>query len=302
MVSDRPIRPSSTRCRATASQTGCIRAVTGVQDRCRGGGTGGPRSRSPGFGTAAKLDALRATTDDRLLVQRVQRLIASRCGRAGHRAGRGSRSSCGRDGGDAADGFTDPASMVMPGWTKLGVTTLMLPVCELTGWRPPRRLRPLRPATRARSAQLTPRNTRAVSSACGVSTPTTRPISRLRPTAIDESLVCGAVDNHTHSWNRPFDASRLRPLLRPVRRTRRRVPFVMQAGRSGGHFGSTNCGHPLTPSTTLPAASSPQRRPSCSPTSACAVGERDDRRCRSAHPNVFDRHRNPPAPPLASRS
>ena len=52
---------------------------------------------------------------------------------------------------------------------------------------------------------------------------------------------CVALHNHTHSWNRPFDHRDFTPFYDLC--AQHDVPFIMQAGESGGRFPS-ECGHP----------------------------------------------------------
>lgn len=52
---------------------------------------------------------------------------------------------------------------------------------------------------------------------------------------------CVALHNHTHSWDRPFDHADFTPFYELA--AKHDLPFVMQAGASGGRFPS-ECGRP----------------------------------------------------------
>lgn len=52
---------------------------------------------------------------------------------------------------------------------------------------------------------------------------------------------CIGLQNHTHSWDRPFDHADFTPYYELA--AAQNVPFVMQAGASGGDF-PHECGHP----------------------------------------------------------
>lgn len=91
---------------------------------------------------------------------------------------------------------------------------------------------------------------------------------------------CVALHNHTHSWDRPFDHLDFTPYYELAAKLQ--LPFVMQAGASGGRFPS-ECGHPA--SIVGPATAHPTVDFVLSHTGWPWVDETID--VVRAHPNVY---------------
>ena len=144
-------------------------------------------------------------------------------------------------GGDDRDGFAEPDAMV-DRMDELGIDTLVLPACDVgrhgrespleydhvaSRWPEIESLAGRFPGRFAALAAVDPeQGMRGVRSA------------RAR---LDDEWVVG-LWVHTHSWDRPFDHRDYYPYYALCAEAD--VPFLMQAGTSGGLYPS-ECGHPI---------------------------------------------------------
>jgi predicted TIM-barrel fold metal-dependent hydrolase len=140
--------------------------------------------------------------------------------------------------GDADDGFASPAAMV-DRMDRLGVAALVLPVCDLDPAAPLDDFAhyAARPEEIAALAGTHPGRFVGVYSidpSAGSSDVAAAALALAEP-------WCVALHTHTHSWDRPFDHPDYHPFYELC--ADQAVPFVMQAGRSGGNF-AHECGHP----------------------------------------------------------
>jgi predicted TIM-barrel fold metal-dependent hydrolase len=151
--------------------------------------------------------------------------------------------------GATDDDFATPAEMVRR-MDRLGITALIIPTCDLAKDAPINDFghyaaRPAEVATlvdtypgrfySAHSVDPGAGNEGAVAAAA----------------ALDQAWCIG-LHTHTHSWDRRFDDESYLPFYDIC--AARQVPFVMQAGASGGNF-SHDCGRPeaiAAPATAFP--------------------------------------------------
>ena len=140
------------------------------------------------------------------------------------------------DGGD--DGFAFPSAMVER-MDRLGVATLVLPFCDLD---------PDAPIDDYAHYAARPEELAALAAAhegrfVGVYSidPTGGEHDVAAAHAALDEPWCVGLHTHTHSWGLPFDHPDYRPYYETCAEVG--VPFVMQAGRSGGNF-DHECGHP----------------------------------------------------------
>jgi predicted TIM-barrel fold metal-dependent hydrolase len=141
----------------------------------------------------------------------------------------------GARGGDA---FIDATGMVMR-MNQAAIATLVLPVCDLPDGAPLDDFAhyALRPTEMHQLSAAHPGRFVGMHSV--------NPDDPADLEAADDRLGtawCVGLHNHTHSWDHAFDA----PVFEPYYELARThgVPFVMQAGRSGGHR-VHELGHPL---------------------------------------------------------
>ena len=136
------------------------------------------------------------------------------------------------------DAFVDAAGMVAR-MNRGAITTLVIPVCDLPDDAPlddyaHYALRP------TEIYQLT-----AAHPGRFVGTYSVNPDDPADLEKADDALSsawCVGLHNHTHSWDHPFDAPAFDPYYELA--STHGVPFIMQAGRSGGHR-VHELGHPL---------------------------------------------------------
>ncbi len=141
--------------------------------------------------------------------------------------------------GDSADGFAEPAAM-QARMDALGVSSLLIPVCELPGGADERHFETFaaRPAEIARWSKQAPGRFAGLWSF----DPRARmPGLRAAAAALAEPW-CVGLHLHTHSYDRELDHAELYPYYALA--SERGVPIVMQAGTSGGLMPSA-CGRPL---------------------------------------------------------
>jgi predicted TIM-barrel fold metal-dependent hydrolase len=150
-------------------------------------------------------------------------------------AAQGSAIKVHRDG----DGFTSVDEMVER-LSTAGFSTVILPVCDLVPRGDPLDF----PAVAARPAELDAlhaahpgvfRGTWSIDPGTGMA-------GVERATEMLARPWCVGLHNHTHSWDRPFDHADFYPYYALA--AGEDVPFVMQAGASGGRFPS-DCGRPI---------------------------------------------------------
>jgi predicted TIM-barrel fold metal-dependent hydrolase len=136
------------------------------------------------------------------------------------------------------DRFASPADMVAR-MDRLGIDTLVLPFCDLDDDAPLDDYAhyALRPSELEELGTSWPGRFVGVYSI--------DPGAGRADVAVADTVSaaswCVGLHSHTHSWDRPFDHADYLPYYEVCRR--HRLPFVMQAGASGGHF-AHETGHP----------------------------------------------------------
>lgn len=152
--------------------------------------------------------------------------------------------------GDTTDGFATAGAMV-DRMDRLGIATLVIPVCEVPAAAPlddfghyAAHVAEIRELAAAHPARFV--GAHSVDPGAG-----TTGIDAAR-SALGESW-CVALHSHTHSFGRRFDHPDYSPYYELC--AEHGVPFVMQAGASGGNF-PHECGHPegiAAPATMFPS-------------------------------------------------
>ena len=154
--------------------------------------------------------------------------------------------------GDTPDGFVTAAGMVER-MDRLGIAALVLPVCEVDAGAPLDDFGHYA-AHSTEIASLASEHPARFFGAYSVN-PGAGEAGITAARAALEEPWCVALHTHTHSWDRRFDDPDYTPYYHLS--AERGVPFVMQAGSSGGNFAHES-GHPeaiATPATTFPSVS-----------------------------------------------
>jgi predicted TIM-barrel fold metal-dependent hydrolase len=154
--------------------------------------------------------------------------------------------------GDDTDGFAEPAAM-LERMDRLGVTAVVLPVCALTPDAPLDDFAHYA-ARFAEIRELSSAHPGRFFGVCSVVPGGGAQEAERAAAALAESWCLG-LHTHTHSWGRAFDHADYRPYYELC--AEHEVPFVMQAGASGGDFAHES-GHPsaiVGPATAFPTVS-----------------------------------------------
>ncbi|MBW2268571.1 MAG: amidohydrolase family protein [Deltaproteobacteria bacterium] len=140
---------------------------------------------------------------------------------------------------DPADSFADPEAMITR-MDELGISTLILPTCDLPDRTGPYDFEPIamQPEETEQLAKSFPHRFVAewsIDPNSGMAG-----VERAREMAAHPWVV--ALHLHTHSFDRPFDSPDYYPYYALA--SELGLPFVMQAGTSGGRLPSA-CGQPI---------------------------------------------------------